>query len=207
MSAFVDLAAQGNSERTLASSLNGHVYIEAGSGSARFADFGGGLLTGDLVQGVFGKLLPAAEKAPDLNCAVGYGQLVDGSFAAPATIVMQTPVANVLIQAQADLRQETISAQLDSRSRKGAGLSVGNVFSNTVRLEGSLAKPEIVSNTKGLLWRYGAAVATGGISLIGESVYKRLMIDGEACKTMKTTLREKVCMPGSALIKSQLVCG
>ena len=207
MSAFVDLVALGNSERTLASSLNGHVYIEAGSGSASFADFGGGLLTGDLVQGVFGRLLPAAEKAPNLNCAVGYGHLVDGSFAAPATIVMQTPVANVLIQAQADLRQETISAQLDSRSRKGTGLSVGNVFSNTVRLEGSLAKPEIVSNTKGLLWRYGAAVATGGISLIGESVYKRLMIDDEACKTMKATLREKVCMPGSALTKSQLVCG
>ncbi len=207
MSAFVDLSAQGNSERSLASSLTGHVFIEAGAGSARFAEFGGGLLTGDLVQGVFGKLLPAAERPPDLNCALGYGELVDGSFAAPATIVMQTPIANVLVQAQADFRQETISAQLDSRSLKGTGLSVGNVFSNTVRLEGSLSAPEIVSNTKGLLWRYGAALATGGISLIGESVYKRLMVDRDACATMKTTLQEKVCVPGSTLNDSVLVCG
>jgi len=207
MSAFVDVSAQGNSERTLASSLTGHVFIQAGAGSARFADFGGGLLTGDLVQGVFGKLLPAADRPPDLNCAVGYGELVDGSFAVPATIVMQTPVANVLIQAQADFKQETISAQLDSRSLKGTGISLGNVFSNTVQLEGSLSTPEIVSNTKGLLWRYGAALATGGISLIGESAYKRLMVDRNACATMKTTLQEKVCVPGSTLDNSALVCG
>jgi hypothetical protein len=207
MSAFVDLSARGNSERSLASSLTGHVFIQAGAGSARFADFGGGLLTGDLVQGVFGKLLPAADRPPDLNCAVGYGELVDGSFAVPATIVMQTPVANVLIQAQADFKQETISAQLDSRSLKGTGISLGNVFSNTVQLEGSLSTPEIVSNTKGLLWRYGAALATGGISLIGESVYKRLMVDRNACATMKTTLQEKVCVPGSKLVNSALVCG
>jgi hypothetical protein len=206
MSAFFDLTAQGDSESALAGSLNGPVYIAAGRGTTSFADFGGGILTGDLMQGLFGKLLPSAEKAPQLSCAIGYGELVDGKFASPATIVMQTRTANILVQAQADLAQETISAQLDSRSRTGTGLSVGNIFSNTVRLEGSLSAPKIVTNKKSLLWRYGAAVATGGLSLIGESVYKRLMVDPSPCATMKTTLQSNVCVPGSRLEDTPLVC-
>jgi hypothetical protein len=120
---------------------------------------------------------------------------------------MQTRAANILVRAQANLKEEYISAQFESKSREGAGLSLGNIFSNTVRLEGSLRDPKIVPNTKSLLWRYGAAVATGGISLLGESVYKRLMADSRACATMKTTLQSKACTPGSALEKSTLVCG
>mgnify|MGYP001828675165 FL=1 len=203
----MDLSARGDSESTLAGSLNGPVYFEAGSGTGRFTGFGSDLLTGDLVQGIFSSLLPKNEKTPQLRCAVGYGKLFDGKFAPPAAIVMQTKTANILLQAQADFKQETIAAQLDSKSRKGTGLSVGNIFSNTVRLEGSLSEPKIVPNTKSLLWRYGAAIATGGFSLLGESLYKRLMADSKACATMKTTLQSKACTPGSALEASKLVCG
>jgi hypothetical protein len=207
MSAYVDLTGQGNSESAVAGSLNGPVFIAVGRGTTRLAEFGGGFLTGDLVQSIIGQLLPAAGKAPRLSCAIGYGELVDGKFASPAAIVMQTPRANILVQARADLGQETISAQFDSRSRTGSGLSVGNIFSNTVRLEGSLSAPKIVTNKTSLLWRYGAAVATGGLSLIGESLYKRLMADRAACATMKTSLQSKVCVPGSPLMESTLVCG
>lgn len=207
VSAVARFTAQGNSESTVAGSLSGPVFIEVGAGKTSFANFAGGLLAGDLLEGVFGRLLPATEQAPELTCVLGYGELADGTFAVPAAIVMQTPAANVVIQLQADFRQETISAQLDSRSRKGTGLSVGNVFSNTLQLQGSLLAPEIVSNTKGLLWRYGAAIATGGISLIGESVFKRLMVDGDACATMKETIQTNVCKPGSTLNDTTLVCG
>ncbi len=207
ISAFVDLTAQGDSQSALAGSLNGPVYFEARPGREGFTGLGSGLLAGDLLQGIFGALLPKTDKAPQLRCAVGYGELFSGRFESPAAIVMQTKAANILVQAQADFAQETISAQFDSKSRTGTGLSVGNIFSNTVRLEGSLRDPKIVANTKSLLWRYGAAVATGGISLLGESLYKRLMADPEPCATMKTTLQSKACTPGSTLADSTLVCG
>jgi len=207
ISVHVDLTGHGNSESAVASSLTGPIFIAVGRGTTRLAEVGSGILSGDLVQSIMGQLVPGSGKAPRLSCAIGYGELVDGKFASPAAIVLQTPKANILVQARADLGQETISAQFDSRSRTGTGLSVGNIFSNTVRLEGSLGAPRVVTNRASLLWRYGAAVATGGLSLVGESLYKRLMVDRAACATMKTSLQSKVCVSGSPLVESTLVCG
>ena len=193
MTVFLDLAGVGDNEAALAGSMVGQMYLAAGRGSGDYAILGAGLFTGDLVQNVFRKLLPKANEAPHLSCAVGYGEVVDGKFQTPAALVIRTREANILVRVQADLAEETLSAQFDSRSISGTGISVGNVFSDTVRLEGSLLAPKIVPDKKRLLWRYGAAVATGGMTLVGESLYKRLMADTDPCGSLRTEIRSQVC--------------
>ena len=203
---FLDLAGVGDNEAALAGSMVGQMYLASGSGRADYASLGAGLFTGDFIQGVFRKLLPKANEAPQLSCAVGYGEAVDGKFQTPAALVVRTREANILVRAQADLSEETISAQFDSRSISGTGISVGNVFSDTVRLEGSLLAPKIVPDKNRLLWRYGAAVATGGLTLVGESLYKRLMVDPDPCGSLRTEIRSQVCESDTPAARSRLVC-
>lgn len=206
LSLYTKLRGRGASEAELVASVNGPVYIEAGRGVTDFGSLGVGILAGDLVQAIFTRLLPSAETAPRLSCAVGYGQFDAGITKSPAALVIATAKMNVVVRAQLDFVEEKLTAQFGSRTRTGTGISVGNVFSNTVRLEGPLTRPKIVPQTTSLLWRYGAAVATGGLTLLGESMYKRVMADRKPCDTMKTLLREQVCVPGGEPAESELVC-
>jgi hypothetical protein len=103
------------------------------------------------------------------------------------------------------LIKERIELKFDSRSRQGAGLSVGNVFSNTVRLQGPLTNPKIVPNTTALLWRGWAAVMTAGLSVVGESVLKRALVAESPCKNIREEIRESVC-GGDDPVTSPMVC-
>ena len=207
VSLFLNLEGRGDNEADLMASIVGQMYVTADTGSADYASLGGGFLTGDLVQSVMRKLLPLAkDTAPYLECAVAYGEMRSGKFETPGALVLRTRNANILVRLQADFAAETVSAQFDSRSHSGTGLSVGNVLSDTVMLEGSLLAPKVVANRRNMLWKYGAAVASGGLTLIGESVYKRLMADSNPCGRMRDEIQALVCTTESPAAASSLVC-
>ena len=139
-------------------------------------------------------------------CAVAFGQVQDGLLSTPEALVIQTRQANVLVQAEINLKEETLAAQFDSRSRSGAGVSVGNVFSKTVRVSGPLVSPSLEPDLTGIAWRGWAALATGGLSLLGESVATRLLSSDDACERVRGEIQELVCPGPSAAKSSPLVC-
>ena len=162
-SMFADITSAGNTQAQLAATANGEIYVETGKGEADFANFALGFFTEDLIGRVGSVLLPDDDdEIPNLNCSVAYGRVTDGVLTTPKAMVIQSRTANVLIRAEVDMKEERLAAQFDSRSRTGAGISVGNVFSNTVRIRGSLKDPSLVPNPTGIIWRSWAALATGG---------------------------------------------
>ena len=96
---------------------------------------------------------------------------------------------------------------VDSRSRQGVGLSMGNVFSNTIRVKGPLSDPQIVPHTTGIIWRGWAAFMTAGLSVVGESVLKRAMAAENPCKSIKQDIRKLACGTDQPIASSPLVCG
>jgi hypothetical protein len=205
-SMFVHLTGTGASEAALVGSLDGQAYLSGGKGVSEFGNFGLGIFSADLLSQAAGLLVPNRSRQPEVNCTVAYAKVDDGVLVTPKAAVIQTPQANILFRAEVDLKKERVSAQFDSRSRTGAGVSVGNVFSNTVRIRGSLKDPGLVPNTTGIIWRGWAALATGGLSLLGESFVKRVLSSSNACRNVREDIQKLVCGGDTPAASEPLIC-
>ena len=105
-----------------------------------------------------------------------------------------------------DFQKEHLRIQFDSRSRGGTGLALGNVFSNTVRIEGPMANPALVPNTTGLLWRGWAAFMTAGLSVVGESMVKRVLAAEDPCGDLRAEIQKNICGTEQRLASAPMVC-
>jgi hypothetical protein len=204
-SGFIELTSSGNSQAELAARLNGVTYLELGRGPV---DYGGlTLLTADIATGVFRALIPGVtQRDPELHCAVILAKFVDGAGVTPYGYAARTGTANLMGRSQVDFREETLLMRLRSRSRQGLGLTVGNAFSSTVTIRGTLRNPAIVPNTTGLLWRGWAAFMTGGMSVLGESMLNRGLASANPCTDIRNAINKDVCATTDPLAASPLVC-
>lgn len=204
-SGYFDLSSRGQSQAELAGNVNGLVYLELGAGPLDFGDMM--LLTADVATAVFSTLLPGSDKTkPQLECAVTLGVFKDGIGTTPYGYAARTNQANLVGRVDLDLKKELIHLNFSSSSRQGVGFSIGNVFSNTVEAEGPISDPRIIPNATGLLWRSWAAVMTGGLSIVGESVLKRALASENPCTTVQKHIRKDLCGSGQPAASSPMVC-
>ena len=205
-SGFFSISSKGDTSAQVAANVNGQVYVELGKGPFDFTNFS--MFTSDVATEIVRTLLPGAEKRkPELECGVVLGVFDSGKGTTPVGYTVRTDKANIIGRMNIDLHKEEVEIALDSRSREGVGLSVGNVFSNTIRVKGPLTNPQVVPNTTGILWRGWAAFMTAGLSVLGESVLKRAMAAENPCISIKNDIRKVACGTDQPLAKSQLVCG
>ena len=80
------------------------------------------------------------------------------------------------------------------------------MFSNTVEVEGPITDPRIIPATTGLLWRSWAAVMTGGLSVLGESVLKRALASENPCESVRKHIRKDFCGKPEAAGTAAMVC-
>ena len=204
-SGYFDINSRGQSQAALAANASGLVYLELGAGPLDYSNMM--LLTADVATGVFQTLIPGVEKKqPQLDCAVTLGVFKDGIGATPYGYAARTDLANLVGNVKLDLKKELIHLNFSSSSRQGLGLSVGNVFSNTVEVEGPITDPRIIPATTGLLWRSWAAVMTGGLSVLGESVLKRALASENPCESVRKHIRKDFCGKPEAAGTAAMVC-
>ena len=200
-----NMTSQGQSEAELAANANGLVYLELGAGPIDYKSLT--LLTADVATSAFQTLIPGVEKKqPELDCAVVLAVFKDGMGTTPFGYAARTQDANLIGKVDINLKKELLHMSFSSSNRKGVGLSVGSVFSNTVEIEGPLTNPKIVPNTTGLLWRGWAAVMTGGLSVLGESVFKRVLASDNPCESVQHHIHKKFCPTPEAAGASTMIC-
>ena len=181
------------------------MYLELGAGPIDYKNLT--LLTADVATSAFQTLIPGMEKKqPELDCAVALAIFKDGIGTTPYGYAARTQDANLIGKVDINLKKELLHMSFSSSNRKGVGLSVGSVFSNTVEIEGPLTDPSVVPNTTGLLWRGWAAVMTGGLSVLGESVFKRVLASDNPCKSVQHHIHKKFCGTPEAAGVSTMVC-
>ena len=105
-----------------------------------------------------------------------------------------------------NLKDETMQLNFESRSREGVGLSVGNVLSNSIEVRGSLTNPQVVPRATSLLWRGWAAIMTGGLSILAESVLKRAMASENPCPPIQDLIQKEICPKSAVARSSQRMC-
>jgi hypothetical protein len=188
----IDLRSTGTDLRTLAGNANGVIYLDMR---------GGRLKLGDMVAAIYGNMLeemlntmnPARKKDPytDFECLIVPLTAVDGKFTAAPSIFASTAKIRAVTQGSLDLKTEEIRVGVRTTPRQVVSVSAAELFNPYVQLVGTLAAPRLAVDEAGVLITGGAAVATGGLSLLARGLWDRLSKAGDACtQVSKQALKE-----------------
>ena len=169
----LDMTATGASPRQLARALNGELRFKAGRMrlSGNLSGLGGDVLS-ELVQAV--NPFYKDDKGSNVECAVARLPVQRGVITVDRSIATESDKLNVVVSGSIDLGAETIEMAIRPTIKEGLGLGAANL-AQLVKLTGSLSNPRIGVDLKGAARQglsIGAAVATGGLSLLGERLLK-----------------------------------
>ncbi|MFL6623193.1 MAG: AsmA family protein [Sulfurifustis sp.] len=181
----VELRSAGRSPRELVGSLNGNAKLIVGPG--RFpsskVDFGASLLTQ-----LLGVTQPKEGRHAELVCAAAYFPIRDGVVKMDRNLALQTSNVTIIASGIADLRNRVMDMYVYTRATEGLGIEAGKL-TNMLKIQGSLSKPSVGINPKGVVeggLSIGAALATGGASLLFEGLARTAAADGDPCGSALT---------------------
>ena len=175
------LVGEGATVRELAASLNGYLRLVGGEGQLRASALR--FFTGDFLSEVLNAVNPFAKSDPNTKflCAVILAEFRNGKAEGRPILVAQTDRLRILGNAEADLDTEEFDASIRTVPQKGLGLSVTDLVNPYIKIGGTFADPELTLDPEGVLLEGGAAVATGGISILAKRFKERFLDDKDAC--------------------------
>jgi hypothetical protein len=141
----------------------------------------------DVLMTTFNRLNPLSnsEATSLLECAVINLDIRDGLIKIDRQIAMQTEKMNMVGSGEINLKTEQINLGIKPYAREGIGLNLGAI-SGVARIGGTLANPTPEIDPKGTLTAgvsAGAALATGGLSLLAQGLFNRSQNDPTPCNT------------------------
>jgi hypothetical protein len=183
----LNVRGNGGSVRDLMAGLNGEVLLVLGEGRihSSFVDW----LGADLLTQVVEKVNPFRKTGPytELKCGVVRFAAKDGIASTDKGIAFETNKMTVVSSGTADLRTEAIDFSLRPETRQLVGIGAGELV-KLLRIRGTMAEPKLgvdeIEVGKTAL-SIGAAVATGGLSFLAQSLAKRATADPRPCETAK----------------------
>ncbi len=164
----IKASGSGASVSAIMAGLNGKLLVTIGSG--KISSKAMELASADALMDTLSMLNPMAEGSDGslLECAVVNFDIKDGIATADNGIAMATNQMNILGGGSINLKTETLDIGIAPKAKEGVGLNVAQLAA-LVRLGGSLANPTPKADTGAALKKglaAGAAVATGGLSLL-----------------------------------------
>jgi len=174
-----DLAFAGDSPRDWARTVNGQ--FTAIVGPATLPHVKGD--TTQLLTRIADAINPfhGVDAATELTCAVVRLPLTGGVARIDRTIAFESKKVGVAASGIVDLRDESLDLAFKIKPREGIPIDVAH-FSDLVRLRGPFNSPAVVLDEKGaatMIARLGAAYASGGLSVLGETLLSRGTAGGE----------------------------
>lgn len=177
------LRGAGASVAAIMAGAHGHVRVKVGPGT--LVNKAAGLAGADALFDGLRLLNPLAGSDPRtrIECAVINFPIDNGIAASETGIALQTDKLNILGGGTIDLRSERIDIGARPKPRQGIGLNLAGL-GDFVRLGGTLADPRPVTDAGGAATaglKVGAAVATGGLSILAEGLFDRVTVDDTVC--------------------------
>jgi len=185
MNADVSMKGKGVSIAQIMGHSNGRMKVSLGKAKVRSDALN--LVGGDVVMTLVDKLNPFAESKDymDLQCGVVHFRINDGLMVSEDGIAIETDRMNILSEGKINLQDESLDLSIGTEPRDGIGVNLSNMV-NVVRLGGTLAEPGVamdVAKSGKAVARVAGALATGGLSLLGEGLFNRATADSSPCKT------------------------
>ena len=179
----VHFAGHGVSLAEIMGNSDGHIRVELGG--LEISNKAAGIASADLFTKAFDVLNPLS-KSDDktiIDCAVVNFPIKDGLMQSKTGIGVSTRKLNILGGGSVDFKSEQIDIGVNPKPREGVGLNVSSP-AEFVRLGGTLANPKPATNAKGAAaagLKVGAALATGGLSILAEGLLDRATADVNVC--------------------------
>ncbi len=179
----IKLSGSGQSVAAIAGNLNGEILLNTGAG--KMANQSVDMAGADVVFSALDKINPMSEKEAhtSLECAVLNFIVKDGMATTDRGIAFRTERINISGSGTIDLKNELLNLAVKPRAREGLGINLGTLV-DAVQITGPLSDPSIGVGAKGALTAgisAGAAVATGGLSLLAQGLFSKTTGKGNPC--------------------------
>ncbi len=184
LDAKISVTGRGASVRAIMAGLDGDILATLGEG--RINNKAVDLAGADLLTEAFTSLNPLAEKddTTHLICAVVRMAIRNGVATADKGIAVETTKMNVVGSGTVNLKTETLDLAVRPRAKEGLGIGLGGL-AGLVRIKGTLAEPRVGIDEMGVAKTgvsVGAALATGGLSLIAEGLFDKMTEGAPPCQ-------------------------
>jgi uncharacterized protein involved in outer membrane biogenesis len=180
LSGTMRFAGVGNSVRSIMASSNGQISMRQGAGKVR--EVFGSALFRDVLLEVLRMLNPLrrAREFQLLECGI-YDVSVEDGLAKIDNFIIQTDSMTTVASGEVNLRNERLEIAFRAKPREGLGISLGTVANRLLEVGGTLKDPRIRVDAGRTATTAGAAVATGGLSLLARGLWDRLSAEGDIC--------------------------
>ena len=175
----------GTSIAEIMGSYNGNLLIKIGE--ATFPNSSIDMFGADVLLSTFNKLNPLSKEETStlLECAVINLPVNDGIIDVDSQIAIQTSKMYMVGSGEINLKDESINLGVKPYAKKGIGLNFSSV-AGAAKIGGTLANPGVEldgANALKLGVSAGAAVATGGLSLLAQGLFSKASADPDPCNT------------------------
>ncbi len=179
----IELNGRGESLHDIMSASSGRVSGTQNTGQINLQ--AAGFLFSDLVTSILRTLNPLAdaETLTMLECGI-YELNIDKGVATIETLAIQTEKMNIVSSGTVDLSTETLDLNLRVKTREGLGLSLGGVVNSFLKIGGTLKSPAVGIDAAGSVTTAGAAVVTGGLSVLAKGLWDRVSGELNMCSDM-----------------------
>ncbi|MEM7195950.1 MAG: AsmA family protein [Pseudomonadota bacterium] len=183
MGVDINLSGAGTSIAEIAAGSNGSLTLWVNDAETKSGNLD--LIGGDLFSTVLETINPFDDNSNvrTVECGALHFNVRNGVASNKRGFAFRTNRVTVLGGGSVDLRDEKLSFALRTKARKGFGINTNSV-AKLIRLGGTLSSPEIQTDGAGLLQSgvaIGAAIASGGLSLIAQGLFDRSTANSDVC--------------------------
>ena len=181
----IDLAGIGRSTAEIVGHANGAFLLELRG--AKIKNDGLQLIGGDLFFGLLTAINPLIKQRSylDIECGVIQFDVNQGIARTEGGLALKTSKVTFIGGGEVNLGDESMKLDVVSKARTGLGVNVNTVV-KVIQVGGTIKNPRIETNKKGLLqsvFALGAAVASGGLSLVVQGLYDKTIANSDVCTT------------------------
>ena len=181
ISGRVELRGAGHSLHGIMGLADGVVSVRQGKGKVQ--EFIAAVLFRDVVLEALRTINPLRTRETErtLDCAI-YGIKIAGGVADLEQVAIQTDQLLLVVSGSVHLGSEKLDLNFRAKPREGIGISLGTLANSLLAVRGTLGEPKITLDAKGSATATGAAVATGGLSLIARGLWDRVSAERSICE-------------------------
>jgi hypothetical protein len=185
VSGRIELRGAGNSLHQILASSNGQVAVRQGEGEVK--EFFAAILFKDVVLEALRTINPLRKdsKSRRLDCGIYQVSIAEG-VATFDKVAMQTNQLLLLATGNIDFETEKLNINFRAKPREGLGVSLGTLANSFLGVRGTMRSPKVGLDAAGSVTTTGAAVATGGLSILARGLWDRLSSEKDICKEVSS---------------------
>jgi len=185
------LTASGDSITSLLRNVDGKALFRSTGGKLHTNQLD--IFFGDFFELATNRILGQKKNFTNVACIAGALNVNNGELNLSPGVVLRTDSVDINVKGKVNLAQESLELLLNTRSRKGIGISAMKTVSPRSRITGTFANPRYIFDATGAVASGTAAVATSGLTIVASGLKDRFLAKiGNPCKALyKKALNNK----------------